>query len=67
MLALVSWPSHVRLSAFLIRFADVGYIIWDTVDARRSPAASIEVKVGKILAGPHFVRLGADHIFFEAF
>lgn len=37
-------PSHVRRSD-LLPPADVGYVIWDTVDSRKNPATSIEVKV----------------------
>ena len=30
--------------------ADVGYIVWDTIDARKDPAASIQLKVGELFA-----------------
>lgn len=37
-------PARPRPSA-LFPSADISYIVWDTVDARKNPAASVELKV----------------------
>ena len=38
--------------------ADVGYIVWDTIDARKTPGASIQLKVGGIICKLKCARLG---------
>lgn len=54
-------PSHVRPSVVLPS-ADIGYVVWDTVDARKNPAASIHVKVGGSICKFKCARLSFNAI-----
>ena len=54
-------PSHVRPSVVLPS-ADIGYVVWDTVDARKNPAASIQHKVGGRILTFKCARLGLNAI-----
>lgn len=52
-------PARPRLSA-LFPSPDISYIVWDTVDARKNPAASVELKVqsGGVFSGSTVQGLG---------